>query len=51
MVTRRTADNRSEVGRAAIERVGGSPFLADIAPISGAVGILVSKVKAVGAET
>ena len=51
MVTRRAANDGFEARWASIERVGGSPLLADVAPISGALGVLVSEVKAVGAES
>ena len=47
----RATDDGSKTGGAAVEGVSRSPLLADVAPISGALGVLVSEVKAVGAES
>ena len=50
MVTRGAADNGRETRGALIKRVGGSPLFAAFTPISGAVEVFVSEMKAVGAK-
>ena len=46
MVARGAADDRLKVRGAVVERMSRSPFLANVAPVGGAVGIFVSQMKA-----
>ena len=50
MISGRTTNGGVQVLGALVERMGGSPFLASVAPVCGAVEILVAQVKAVSAE-
>ena len=51
MISRGTTDGGLEVRGALIGRMGRSPLLTEVAPVGGAVEILVAQVKAVSAET
>ena len=51
MISGGTTNCGFQVRGALVERMGRSPFLAEVAPISGAVEVLVAQVKAVSAET
>ena len=50
MIARGAANSSLEVLGALIERMGRSPLLAGVAPVCGAVEILMAQVKAVSAE-
>ena len=51
MITRGAANDGFEVRGAAIERVGRGPLFANVAPIGSALGVFMSKVKAMGTES